>query len=142
MLTSDLALSWRRGARTGPKALDVSSRALVETADALVDFWKQLTRVLFTVVPAMVAIGIVVGGIVVMNIMLMTVRERTHEIGIRKALGATRRDIARQFLAETGMTPLRWLTAQRVLEVRGCSRRAPTATPERAAVAPTARRPS
>ena len=73
----------------------------VETADALVDFWKQLTRVLFAVVPAMVAIGIVVGGIVVMNIMLMTVRERTHEIGIRKALGATRRDIARQFLAES-----------------------------------------
>jgi putative ABC transport system permease protein len=72
----------------------------VETADALVDFWKQITKVLFSIVPAMVAIGIVVGGIVVMNIMLMTVRERTHEIGIRKALGATRGDIARQFLAE------------------------------------------
>jgi putative ABC transport system permease protein len=73
----------------------------VETADALVDFWKQLTRVLFSVIPAMVAIGIVVGGIVIMNIMLMTVRERTHEIGIRKSVGATRRDIARQFLAES-----------------------------------------
>ncbi len=72
----------------------------VETADALVDFWKQLTRVLFSVIPAMVAIGIVVGGIVIMNIMLMTVRERTHEIGLRKSVGATRRDIRRQFLAE------------------------------------------
>src|SRR5204862_544904 len=75
----------------------------VETADALVDFWKQLTKVLFTVVPAMVAIGIVVGGIVIMNIMLMSVRERTHEIGLRKSVGARRADILRQFLAESVM---------------------------------------
>jgi len=73
----------------------------VDAADALVSFWKTLTRLLFTVVPAVVAIGIVVGGIVIMNIMLMSVSERTHEIGIRKALGATRRDIRRQFLAES-----------------------------------------
>ena len=73
----------------------------VDAADALVSFWKNLTRVLFTVIPAVVAIGIVVGGIVIMNIMLMSVSERTHEIGIRKALGATHRDIRRQFLAES-----------------------------------------
>ena len=72
----------------------------IETSDALVNFWKTLTRVLFAVVPAVVAIGIVVGGIVIMNIMLMSVTERTHEIGLRKAVGATRRDIQRQFLAE------------------------------------------
>ncbi len=72
----------------------------VDTAEGLVAFWKSLTSVLFTVVPAVVAIGIVVGGIVIMNIMLMTVKERTREIGIRKSLGARRRDIARQFLAE------------------------------------------
>ena len=76
---------------------------LIETADALVNFWKQLTQVLFTVVPAMVAIGIVVGGIVIMNIMLMSVRERTHEIGLRKSVGARRADILRQFLAESVM---------------------------------------
>jgi putative ABC transport system permease protein len=75
----------------------------VETADALVDFWKQLTKVLFTIIPAVVAIGIVVGGIVIMNIMLMSVRERTHEIGLRKSVGARRTDILRQFLAESVM---------------------------------------
>jgi putative ABC transport system permease protein len=72
----------------------------IETADALVEFWKNLTRILFAVIPAVVAIGIVVGGIVIMNIMLMSVHERTHEIGVRKAVGATSRDIGRQFLAE------------------------------------------
>jgi putative ABC transport system permease protein len=72
----------------------------VETADALIDFWKSLTAVLFSVIPAVVAIGIVVGGIVIMNIMLMAVTERTREIGIRKAVGARSRDIERQFLAE------------------------------------------
>jgi len=72
----------------------------VDKADNLVTFWKTLTRLLFTVIPAVVAIGIIVGGIVIMNIMLMTVNERTHEIGIRKSVGATRQDIRRQFLVE------------------------------------------
>jgi putative ABC transport system permease protein len=72
----------------------------VGTADAIVKFWKQLTRVLFAVVPAVVAIGVLVGGIVIMNIMLMAVTERTHEIGLRKAVGATSADVRRQFLAE------------------------------------------
>src|SRR5438874_1335236 len=61
---------------------------------------------IFTVVPAVVAIGIVVGGIVIMNIMLMSVTERTREIGILKSLGASRRDIRRQFLAESAILSL------------------------------------
>jgi putative ABC transport system permease protein len=73
----------------------------LETASALVEFWRQLTSVLFSIIPAVVAIGIVVGGIVIMNIMLMSVSERTREIGIRKAVGARSRDIERQFLAES-----------------------------------------
>ena len=73
----------------------------IETADALVDFWKKLTKTLFSIIPAVVAIGIVVGGVVIMNIMLMSVTERTREIGIRMAVGASRGDIRKQFLAES-----------------------------------------
>ena len=90
------ALRVARGLRPGQP-----NNFTLETADALVAFWKTLTRVLFAVVPAIVSIGIVVGGIVIMNIMLMSVTERTHEIGIRKAMGARARDIERQFLAES-----------------------------------------
>ena len=72
----------------------------IDKADALVAFWRSLTKVLFAVVPTVVGIGIVVGGIVIMNIMLMSVTERTREIGIRKAMGATRTNIMVQFLIE------------------------------------------
>ncbi|MDH5550456.1 MAG: FtsX-like permease family protein, partial [Gemmatimonadota bacterium] len=73
----------------------------IETADAVLDFWGKINRVLMMALPGLVSISLVVGGIVIMNIMLMAVAERTREIGIRKSLGARRRDIMRQFLVES-----------------------------------------
>jgi len=72
----------------------------IETSDSLVNFWKRLTALLFAIIPSVVVVGVLVGGIVIMNIMLMSVNERTHEIGVRKSLGARARDIRRQFLIE------------------------------------------
>jgi len=72
----------------------------METADEVLDFWGKISRVLFVALPGLVAVSLVVGGIVIMNIMLMAVAERTREIGIRKALGARRTDILQQFLVE------------------------------------------
>ena len=73
----------------------------LETADEVLDFWGKISRILFYALPGLVGVSVVVGGIVIMNIMLMAVAERTREIGIRKSLGARRRDILQQFLVET-----------------------------------------
>jgi len=73
----------------------------LETASGVLDFWSKINQILIIALPGLVSISLVVGGIVIMNIMLMAVAERTREIGIRKALGARRRDILRQFLVES-----------------------------------------
>ncbi len=72
-----------------------------ETADDALSFWDRISAILFTALPGLVAISLVVGGIVIMNIMLVSVMERTREIGVRKALGARRRDILSQVLIES-----------------------------------------
>jgi putative ABC transport system permease protein len=71
------------------------------TADSILAIYHQATSGIFAVLVGVVALSLLVGGIVIMNIMLMVVTERTFEIGLRKALGAKRRDIMLQVLAES-----------------------------------------
>ena len=72
----------------------------INASETLMAAWKNLTGTIFAVTIGVVAVFMVVGGIVIMNIMLATVTERTHEIGIRKSVGAKRRDILWQFVIE------------------------------------------
>ena len=78
----------------------------VETVDESLSFWDRISRILFIAFPTLVAISLIVGGIVIMNIMLVSVMERTREIGVRKALGAKRRDILTQVLIESSTLSL------------------------------------
>jgi putative ABC transport system permease protein len=78
----------------------------IETNDTFLDLWKQISAIFFDVVIGIASISLVVGGIVIMNIMLVSVTERTREIGVRKALGARQRDVLLQFLIESGTMAL------------------------------------
>jgi len=73
------------------------------TSDSLLNFWDQLTGAIAASAVGVVSVFLVVGGVVIMNIMLAVVTERTHEIGIRKSVGARRQDILNQFLVESSI---------------------------------------
>ncbi len=73
----------------------------IETNDTFLDIWKQISSLFASVVLGLASIALVVGGVVIMNIMLVSVTERTREIGVRKALGAKQRDVLLQFLIES-----------------------------------------
>ena len=91
-----LAMRLERGLR--PKDQDNFG---LFTSDTLMNLWKQFSQGAFAVLIGIVSLSLVVGGIVIMNIMLMVVSERTREIGLRKALGARKRDIVYQVLTES-----------------------------------------
>jgi putative ABC transport system permease protein len=74
----------------------------ITTNDTFLDIWKQISSLFASVVLGLASISLVVGGVVIMNIMLVSVTERTREIGVRKALGAKQRDVLLQFLIESG----------------------------------------
>ena len=74
----------------------------VETAEASLSFWTRISQMMFVALPGLVGISLVVGAVVIMNLMLVSVTERTREIGLRKSLGARKRDIMRQFIIEAG----------------------------------------
>ena len=73
----------------------------IETGESVMDLWNSATQGIYVVTLVVTGISLLVGGVVVMNIMLVSVTERIKEIGVRKALGARRSDIQKQFIVES-----------------------------------------
>jgi len=91
-----LALRAKRHVRPG-----VDDDFFIGTKDSFIELWKSISSAFFVVFIMVSSISAVVGGIVIMNVMLVSVTERTKEIGVRRAVGASQQDIKRQFLAES-----------------------------------------
>src|ERR1700690_2811593 len=81
--------------------LGASEDFFIGTKDSYISLWQSISSAFFAVFIMVSSISAIVGGIVIMNVMLVSVTERTKEIGIRRALGATQSDVLRQFLAES-----------------------------------------
>jgi putative ABC transport system permease protein len=96
----DVIAAMRGGRGLGPS--QENDFAIMSSAQIL-DMFNQLTAVFFLVILLLASAGLLVGGVGVVGIMLISVTERTREIGVRKAVGATRREIRWQFLVEAGL---------------------------------------